>query len=103
MTYVVTTILLNIPVVLFVYWIGIVRGRAEERAKKPEPIKPVCPCNHTWGSHKEGNRCQAQEKRENYNKFGERSGWEYANCACTKYHGPVVVTEEFFHPGVITQ
>jgi hypothetical protein len=80
-------------------FMGKISGRREERLKKPEPITPTCPCTHTSGEHNEGGSCEAQIRRPHYNTFGDRSGHEYVVCACTKYHGPVVISSDFFNPG----
>lgn len=79
--------------------VGKVSGRREERSKKPEPITPTCPCTHTAGEHKDGGSCKAQIRRPHYTSLGDRSGHEYVLCACTKYHGPTVVDNDFFNPG----
>ena len=81
------------------YRIGVVKGRAIERNKTPKPITPTCPCSHIWGEHKEGGSCKAQIKRPYYSGIGSRNGHEWVECACTKYHGPIPITSDFFNPG----
>lgn len=91
-----------VSLALFVLWasyrIGRIRGREIERALKPKGA--VCPCGHIWSAHKEGGKCQADERRENYLSDGTRRGHEWVRCTCTKYHGPTLVTDDFFDPGV---
>lgn len=95
-------VLVLIPIAMWTSWlIGRATGRTEERNKKPAPVKPVCPCTHTVGEHLEGGNCLAEVKRPYYLAGGGRNGHEWVKCACTKYHGPIVLNEEFFHPGVI--
>jgi len=93
-------------VVAFLLWISYMVGRARgmwiERNRTPEPVQPICPCEHVWGAHKDGGRCQAAVRRPYYNNFGTRSGYEWVGCACTKYHGPEMLTKEYFNPGTFT-
>ena len=83
--------------------VGKSKGRKEERAKKPKPAQPICPCEHVWGAHKNGGSCQSQVRRPFYYSTGSRNGHEWVNCACTKYHGPEVINSEFFNPGTYIQ
>jgi hypothetical protein len=88
-----------IPVLVGTYNTGRARGRAEERARKPKQPKPICPCEHVWGEHKDGGKCQGMVRRAFYYKTGTRNGYEWVPCSCMKYHGPVPITDQFFHPG----
>ena len=81
------------------FFMGRSNGAARERSKK---VTATCPCSHIWGSHKDGGRCQAAIKRDKYSA-GMWMGHEYVSCACSKYHGPVVVNDEYFHPGYISR
>ena len=85
------------------YSIGMMIGTNRGRQNEPERVRPVCPCAHTVGEHKDGGRCLAEMKRQKYNHYGHRSGHEYVHCACTKYHGPAVIDNDFFHPGEFRQ
>ena len=87
----------------FCFAVGAVFGRRLERQKRPEPIRPVCPCGHTVGEHKGEAACKAQIRRKLYSRVGDDWGWQWVDCACTKYHGPQVINDEFFHPGIITK
>lgn len=93
------TLLVIIPVAFLFFNLGRARGRDEERAKKPKMPKAVCPCDHTWGEHKNGGSCLGTAKRPAYNIIGGRAGYEYVRCACTRYHGPIPILDEYFHPG----
>ncbi len=101
-SFAIAIILFALFVNFLVYKAGVVRGKAIQR-QIVEKIKPICPCNHTWGEHKDGGECQAQERREVLGKDYRFMRYEYSSCACTKYHGPIVLTEEFYHPGIATE
>lgn len=84
--------------------VGIAIGRRMERLKKPELTKPLCPCGHFFGEHKNGGGCKVQYRRRHYTYGGYRQGYEYVNCHCTQYHGPQPINAaELFNPGVVVQ
>lgn len=78
-------------------------GKHDGSKVRPAPPVAVCPCSHTIGEHKEMGTCKAQVKRKLYSTVGDDWGYEYVNCACTKYHGPVPIPTEFFNPGTFVQ
>jgi hypothetical protein len=64
--------------------LGLLIGR-KMRPKPPEPIKPICSCNHGYGSHVDGKRCQAQALVQ-YDAY--KSNKELQPCPCVRYDGP---------------
>ena len=52
--------------------------------------------------HKDAGKCLASVRIKSYSA-GMWMGYVYHACACTKYHGPVVVNDEYFHPGYISR
>lgn len=97
------TMMLSMALLLYlVYGMGKSKGRSEERAKRPKPPQPVCPCSHVWGEHKEGGQCHGQVRRPYYSSIGTRNGHQWVACKCTKYHGPIPIMEDYFHPGFTT-
>jgi len=81
------------------FFMGRSSGAARERNKK---VQAICPCSHTWGEHKDAGKCLASVRIKSYSA-GMWMGYVYHACACTKYHGPVVVNDEYFHPGYISR
>lgn len=90
----------GLAILLVGYVIGRSRGRAIER-EAASFTKPVCPCGHVWGAHKDGQRCQDDVRRPHYWNDGSHNGYEWVRCACTKYHGPAAINEQFFYSGGI--
>jgi len=74
-----------IPVVLAVL-AGLAMGRWVSRT--PEPLRPICSCSHGYGQHHEGAVCQGEVERRHYNSYGERLGFEWVGCSCSRYDGP---------------
>lgn len=91
----------NLVAISASYFVGKFRGRLLE-SQRGKTTQPICPCGHVWGAHKDGLRCQEEIKRPHYYGGGSRNGWEYVRCGCTKYHGPELITNEFFSPGTFT-
>lgn len=61
--------------------IGVCVGR-RMRPKQPEPLKPVCSCEHGFGAHEDGRRCHSK-----VNAY--RNGVTYREaCECQRYDGP---------------
>lgn len=60
--------------------VSVMVGAAVERVRRrtPELPKPICLCQHAFGSHKNGNKCQVYI----------HVNYEWKNCACTTYVGP---------------
>jgi hypothetical protein len=56
----------------------------------------TCSCGHGYGSHKDGRRCWAENRRAHYTRHGDRNGNEWARCPCLRHDGPLpsVVLEE---------
>lgn len=83
---------------LSMFLVGTVVGRLTSRwikkKKGPNPTQPICPCGHVFGAHQDGNKCLDRVYRSG-------DGWRF--CACTKYHGPELITNEFFNPGTHIQ
>ena len=73
--------------------VSYVTGRVHKRVPRPpKPRPPICSCAHGYGQHESGGRCQAQIKRAcGWNKSGEARIWEYVDCPCTNYDGPMTV------------
>lgn len=92
--------LILILVAAGMFLVGSSEGRRKERAKHPEPILPFCPCEHLWSMHKDGKECLVDLPRKRYDKHGDFAGYDYAKCPCTVYHGPKVINDDFFHPGI---
>lgn len=68
--------------------IGLHLGR-RMRPKPPEPLRPICSCDHGYGSHHSGGNCAGKEREPSkYDKFGETVAWKMVQCTCTRYDGP---------------
>ena len=96
-------VLANLLVIYVVYRVGRTRGRQIERDETLARAGPICPCGHVLGEHKDGGKCLGDTQRVHYYSNGDRNGYEWVKCVCTKYHGPVLITDDFFHPGVAAQ
>lgn len=92
--------IVGFPMFLLGVIVGTIKERIVKKALGPQPVKPVCPCTHLWGEHKEGKQCQARIKRPVYSG-GVWMGNDWVLCSCTKYHGPNVINEEFFLPDTV--
>ena len=78
--------------------IGLACGWATKKTKRPDPPSAICGCKHNLGSHeKKGSdygSCQAQIKRASQWTYGGRPySWEYVNCSCMRYDGPVLLQD----------
>lgn len=61
--------------------VGILVGR-RMRPRPPEPMQPMCSCDHGYGHHEGGKRCAGYES--NY-----RNGEDHRErCECRLYDGP---------------
>lgn len=59
------------------------------RKRDAAPRALVCSCGHGYGAHKDGTgTCKADVRREHYESWGTRRGWEWVACACLRYDGP---------------
>jgi len=67
--------------------VGVAAGR-RMRPRPPEPLRPICSCSHGYGKHHEGAVCQGEVERRHYNSYGERLGFEWVGCSCSRYDGP---------------
>ena len=67
--------------------VGVAAGR-RMRPRPPEPLRPICSCSHGYGKHREGAVCQGGVERKHYTHNGVRSGYEWVQCACSRYDGP---------------
>jgi hypothetical protein len=63
--------------------IGYVLGR-RRGPKPPEPLRPICSCEHGYGTHDGGKQCGAQVLTE-YNAMRDE---RLLPCPCRCYDGP---------------
>lgn len=67
---------------------GFYLGRATA-PKVPEPLKPVCSCEHGYGTHAEGGLCKgAGREAIGWDIYGYATKWRTAPCVCQRYDGP---------------
>jgi hypothetical protein len=72
---------LGLLVGFFISMFSVLVGAVVQKARvirPPVPQKPICLCNHAFGSHEDGNKCQVHIYLN----------YEWKNCACTTYVGP---------------
>lgn len=68
--------------------IGIGVGR-RMRPKPPEPLRPICSCEHGFGSHEDGAKCHGKvEETSRYDGLGKAIAWRKVQCSCLRYDGP---------------
>lgn len=69
--------------------IGIGVGR-RMRPKPPEPLRPICSCDHGFGEHLDGGKCHGEITRTRYSRTGDHIGigYDYMECPCLRYDGP---------------
>lgn len=75
-------------------FIGYTLGRMYTQGVKPKPAappKPICMCDHNYGSHEEGRRCKVAI-------FDDYYGRKIGNCACLLYVGPDPILSGLWHP-----
>lgn len=77
------------------FWLLGYAAGSRERALKVQPVKPICACTHTRGSHLKGKKCRVAVLHR-VNGVQRES-----MCACTMYDGPIPATE-LFMPQVAT-
>lgn len=73
--------------------VGILVGRAWQKAKKPKhkDPKPVCGCRHHYSMHDpETGQCHGlmNGKPLRYDSFNDPTAWEQIPCGCRRYSGP---------------
>lgn len=62
--------------------IGVAIGR-KMRSKPPEPLRPICSCEHGYGQHDAEEGCQADVRQEL-----PGLNWQWVDCPCWHYDGP---------------
>lgn len=68
--------------------IGIGVGR-RMRPKPPEPLKPICSCEHGFGKHEDGGQCHGKvEEATRFSSGGAEIAWKQVQCTCRRYDGP---------------
>lgn len=68
--------------------IAFLTGRKTAHPRVPPPLKPVCSCEHGWGMHENGKKCQATDEKSDYDPSVSMDVYRYLQCDCLKYDGP---------------
>lgn len=68
-------------------------GALTTRRRHRKPVPPMCPCTHLISAHDNNDGpCIGQIRREYYNRYGDRNGYEYVRCTCRRYIGPALIS-----------
>lgn len=76
---------------LVVFLGGFFAGRRTSRAIQPAK-RPICSCEHGYGTHDEKGRCYGEIKRT------ANSYSQWVRCPCRRYDGPEVVASFWVPP-----
>jgi hypothetical protein len=67
---------------------GWLAGRAHRRPSSPT-LHTICSCDHGYGTHKDGQACEAQVERDHpYSQREPYESTEWVPCPCLTYDGP---------------